>query len=118
MLHWCLEVVKLGLGKKGERYLAQFTPKLFALRATQCVIDDILRLQLPFQYFHIMNLMLLVNLTLLGYGMGVYPGYLSSVSYIVTLFIFMGMREVSAGVLRPGHFLDQVLWLVRQGAGH
>ena len=75
--------------------------KVYGFRAIQMEISDILDLPIPFQYFHIMSLMLMVNCTLWSYGMGTYPSYISSVIFFCALLIFMGMRELAAALADP-----------------
>merc|ERR1719261_827039 len=48
-----------------------------------------------------MNLMMLLNMSLWAYGMGVWPCYLASVIYISALIMFMGMRELAVALSDP-----------------
>lgn len=101
LLIWFLEVVKRALGPKGEKDLKQFTKKAFKLRELQLNIADILDLPLPFQYFHMMNLMLFATLVLWAYGFAIFPSYLASLIYFFVLMLFLGFRELARAFSNP-----------------
>lgn len=101
VMQWALEVANLGLGDGGKRFLNLFTAKLFFLRRAQQDVADTLQMPLPFQYFHIMNLMLLVNLSLLAYTLGAYENYAVVPVFGFIEMIFMGIREMAVAMADP-----------------
>lgn len=98
---WALEAIAEGLGPKGERFVAQFTEKMSRLRQQQYLISDQLALRMPFQYFHMMNFMMTLNLCLWAYGMGVWPSNLASVIFMLALVMFLGVRELAGALSDP-----------------
>lgn len=64
-------------------------------------IVDILALPIPFQYFHCMNVVLLINLTLIGFVTATFGTYMTIFPYGVSVLFFMGLREVSTNLADP-----------------
>merc|ERR1719236_189193 len=60
-----------------------------------------MKMPLPFQYFHIMNLMLLVNLGLLSFTLGSYQNYSVVPVFGFVEMIFMGIREMAVAMSDP-----------------
>jgi len=100
-LQWALEVAALGLGDGGKRFINLFTAKLYYLRRAQQDVADTLQMPLPFQYFHIVNLMLLVNLSLLAFTLGSYQNYVVTAVFAFVELIFMGIREMAVAMADP-----------------
>jgi len=101
LLHWAQEVTLFALGKGNERYLTQFQGKIFSVRRVQLDIHDTLKMPLPYQYFHIMNLMLLVNLSVMAISVATFQSRVGSVAFGFMLLIFLGIREMSTGMADP-----------------
>lgn len=66
----------------------------------QDIIDNV-RMPLPFQYFHLLNMMIVVNLILWGYGMALTHSVFGPLVYFFAATIFMGMMELSAQLSDP-----------------
>lgn len=64
-------------------------------------IIDTVRLPLPFQYFHLLNMMIVVNLILWGYGMALTHSIFGPMVYFLAATIFMGMMELSTQLSDP-----------------
>merc|ERR1711874_945857 len=56
---------------------------------------------MPFQYFHIMNLMLALNLVLWAYSLGCQDSYFAPVIYAFVQMMFQGIRELSTALSDP-----------------
>lgn len=100
-LQWACEAAKFGLGKDGLRYVQLITAKVMFLRRSQQDVSDTMKMPLPFQYFHIMNLMLLVNLGLLSFTLGSYQNYSVVPVFGFVEMIFMGIREMAVAMSDP-----------------
>ena len=72
--------------------------KIFSVRRVQLDIHDTLKMPLPYQYFHIMNLMLLVNLSVMAISVATFQSRVGSVAFGFMLLIFLGIREMSTGM--------------------
>lgn len=64
-------------------------------------IIDTVRLPLPFQYFHLLNMMIVVNLILWGYGMALTHSIFGPLVYFFAATIFIGMMELSSQLSDP-----------------
>lgn len=58
-------------------------------------------LPMPFQYFHIMNMMLCLNLFLWAYSLGCQDSYWGIFIYMCVQGMFQGLRELSTGLSDP-----------------
>lgn len=84
-----------------EDMLASFMSVIRSLRASQAEVVHLLELPMPFQYFHIMNMMLVLNLTLWAYSLGCEDTYFAPIIYLVAQMIFQGLRELSTSLADP-----------------
>lgn len=75
--------------------------RLIQMREQQQVIRDTLRLPMPFQYFHVLNMMVVVNLLLWAYGFGVSMSWLSPIGFFFAELIFCGMMELAGQMSDP-----------------
>jgi len=107
VLDWALQVAGEALGANRNRHIRAFSQIANHIRKEQVQIEDAINMPMPFQYFHIMNLMLTINFTLWAYGMGMYWSYIASVIFVFSLLIFLGMKELSAALSDP--FGDDVV---------
>lgn len=60
-----------------------------------------MRFPVPFQYFHLLNLMVFVNICLAAYGMAITYSVFAPFSYFFAALIFMGMMELAAELVDP-----------------
>mmetsp|Transcript_45646 Transcript_45646/g.120731 ORF Transcript_45646/g.120731 Transcript_45646/m.120731 type:complete len:406 (-) Transcript_45646:79-1296(-) len=101
VLHWSADIIRRELGPAKERYLKTFSDKIYKIRRCSQDIADTLDLPMPFQYYHILNLMLSVNLSFWSFGMGCLDSDFAPIIFFVTTLIFMGMRELSGAISNP-----------------
>lgn len=71
------------------------------IRRCQDDVVEIMELPMPFQYFHIMNLMLMLNLTLWAYSLALEDSYFSSLIFMFVQLVFQGVRELSVALADP-----------------
>merc|ERR1719326_2516480 len=81
--------------------LAGFYSRVYKIRKCQAEVTQILGLPMPFQYFHIMNLMLLLNLCLWAYALGCEDSFFAPVIFMFVQLMFQGIRELSTGLADP-----------------
>jgi len=102
-LHWAVIIVNFGCKKYKipANIQKSFGDKCTDIWKDMRYIGDYLALSIPFGYYHVLNLMVLVNLVLLAYAMGVYASLLSSVVYFFCILIFLGMMELASELTDP-----------------
>merc|ERR1719183_1149642 len=71
------------------------------IRRCQDDVVELMELPMPFQYFHIMNLMLALNLTLWSYSLALESSYFASVIFMFVQLVFQGIRELSVALSDP-----------------
>jgi len=81
--------------------IAELEKAYWRVRSNQEEVVEILDLPMPFQYFHLMNLMMLMNLTLWAYAFALMDSYLASVIFITIQLVFQGIRELSIALADP-----------------
>jgi len=104
ILQWCAEACTYALvtqGTNNERFIKMFQDKIYAIRRLHQDVVDTLRLPLPFQYFHVMNLMLLCTLLMMAVVDGTNTNYAGSIVFFLVEIAFMGIREVAMGMSDP-----------------
>jgi predicted membrane chloride channel (bestrophin family) len=106
MLHWAAKVTHEGHTltkgtKTPNNVLKAMISKLVSVRMLQQGIVDSLSLPMPFQYFHLLNLMIVVNLLLWAYAMGITDSFFAPVVYFFCSLIFMGMMELANQLSDP-----------------
>lgn len=79
----------------------QISGKLTSVRENSQEIVDTLFLALPFQYFHLLNIMIQVNLVLWAYGMALSNSVLAPCAYFFASCIFMGLMELANQLADP-----------------
>merc|ERR1719160_2427760 len=67
----------------------------------QVEVVQIMELQMPFQYYHIMNLMLLLNLALWGYALACQDSLFAPAIFMFVQLMFQGIRELSSALSDP-----------------
>merc|ERR1711874_875231 len=81
--------------------LAGFYARVYRVRKCQAEVCQIMNWPMPFQYFHIMNLMLALNLVLWAYSLGCQDSYFAPVIYAFVQMMFQGIRELSTALSDP-----------------
>merc|ERR1719506_2751195 len=73
----------------------------WAIRRCQDDVVEMMELPMPFQYFHIMNLMMMLNLTLWSYSLALEDSYFASLIFVFVQLVFQGIRELSVALADP-----------------
>merc|ERR1711904_360635 len=81
--------------------LHAFYTTLYRIWNCQSQIHETLDLPMPFQYFHIMNLMLFLNLFLWAYSLGCQDSLFAPIIYMFVQMMFQGLRELSTALSDP-----------------
>jgi len=103
VLHWAMDLMRHETPTPDERddMLAGFYSRVYHVRKCQAEVVQILDLPMPFQYFHIMNLMLILNLVLWAYSLGCQDSLFAPVIYMFVQMMFQGIRELSTALSDP-----------------
>lgn len=103
VLHWCALVTRSGWKKSGAPATAMksLMKKFHKLHKLQGTLLDIHQLPVPFQYFHLLNVMVSVNLFLWAYGLAVTRSVYSPLVFFFAQLIFMGMMELASELANP-----------------
>lgn len=100
ILQWALDIISEGLELKQSR-LKRFMGNIYEIRGKQIKLRDMILNPVPFQYFHIMNFMLSVNLLLWSYSIACTRTLFGPIIFMIIELIFMGMRELSTQMADP-----------------
>lgn len=108
-MHWAGRVVReaITLAKAPNNVIKGLVDRIIRVRENQQMIRDTLRLPMPFQYFHLLNMMVVVNLLLWAYGMGTTQSIFAPVGFFFAELIFCGMMEL-AGEMSDPFGMDEV----------
>lgn len=103
LLYWSQDVIKEGLEqvKAPTNALRGTVSALFKIRKEQQELMDIMNLPIPFQYYHLLNAMVFMNLVLWGYTMAISMSLWASVIYFLSSLIFMGMMDLGNQLSDP-----------------
>ncbi|CAK0863511.1 unnamed protein product, partial [Prorocentrum cordatum] len=75
--------------------------RLTAILEMQQDLVDTMELPVPYQYFHLLNMMVVVNLMLWAYAMGISASLWAPVTFLFAEIIFMGMLELASQLADP-----------------
>lgn len=84
-----------------DDFLVGLDDKLYVLRGSMADVSNIMELPMPFQYFHIMNMMLVLNLCLWAYALGCQDSIFAPLIYMFVQMMFQGIRELSTALSNP-----------------
>jgi len=100
---WAMELMRLETANPEERddMLGGFFARVYRVRKNQAEVVQILELPMPFQYFHIMNLMLALNLVLWAYSLGCQDSFFAPIIFMFVQMMFQGIRELSTALSDP-----------------
>ena len=99
----------VGVAAQGLSLFANFAYNDFQsvaheMRSHCSQIYSTLRQPVPFAYFHLLNLMVIVNLLLLAYGMaGLAPPPVTIVCFTISCIVFIGLRDLGKGGAASRH---------------
>merc|ERR1712048_772484 len=103
VLQWAMELMRLETKAPEGRddMLCGFYSRIYRVRRCQAHVVQTMLWPMPFQYFHIMNLMLALNLVLWAYSLGCQDSYFAPVIYAFVQMMFQGIRELSTALSDP-----------------
>jgi predicted membrane chloride channel (bestrophin family) len=103
VLHWAGRVVGEAIlsAKAPNNVIKGLVDRLISVREQKQQIRDTLMLPMPFQYFHLLNMMVVVNLLLWAYGMGTTQSIFAPVGFFFAELIFCGMMELAGEMSDP-----------------
>jgi len=100
LLHWSMKLYRLD-----PRFEVESSHELekayWDVRRMQDDVVEMLELPMPWQYFHIMNMMMMLNLMLWAYSFALEESHFASVIFLFVAAIFMGIRELSVALADP-----------------
>eukprot|EP00929_Paragymnodinium_shiwhaense_P032892 TRINITY_DN18173_c0_g1_i1.p1 TRINITY_DN18173_c0_g1~~TRINITY_DN18173_c0_g1_i1.p1 ORF type:complete len:382 (-),score=86.00 TRINITY_DN18173_c0_g1_i1:132-1277(-) len=103
LLFWSGDVGATGIraaGLPGNQLKALYE-KILEMRTCQQDVAQTTALPIPFQYFHLLNLMVIMNLLLWAYGIGVTQSIFAPFVYFFVELIFIGMLELGQQLSDP-----------------
>lgn len=98
---WAVELCKHSLGEKDLPFLQLNAGHVEQLFKTQDAIQNMIKMPLPFQYFHVTHFMLFTNLSIMGYEMANMQNYYVTISFMAVQVIFNGIREMAVAMADP-----------------
>lgn len=103
LLQWCMLLLRRATPDPTTRddLLIGFDDRMYELRGAMSDVANIMMMPMPFQYFHIMNMMLVLNLVLWAYALGCQDSYFAPVIYMFVQMMFQGVRELSTALSDP-----------------
>jgi len=102
-LIWACGIVRLGhiAAKAVPNTLPYMINKVLAIYDTKQALLDTFRLPVPYLYFHLLNIMVFVNLVIWAYGLGTNASIFSPFVYFFAELIFIGMIELASQLSDP-----------------
>jgi len=88
-------------GKAPPTMHGQLTQILSAFRAQQQEMQDFLAFPIPFEYIHLLSLMITVNLIVWAYGMAQTESIFGPLFFFFAALIFMGMMDLASQLADP-----------------
>mmetsp|Transcript_93689 Transcript_93689/g.269828 ORF Transcript_93689/g.269828 Transcript_93689/m.269828 type:complete len:401 (+) Transcript_93689:136-1338(+) len=107
LVHWSADVAcdghALAMEKKKvpPNMRKSLLERLLMIRHLQHQVRDVLGLPVPFQYFHLLNWMIVLNLMLWAYHMGCSISPIDTLIYTAASMVFMGMMELASAFADP-----------------
>lgn len=103
LLQWAMELLMSRTENPPDRedFLAGMFQQMYKIRGCQAFIVQTMELPMPFQYFHIMNFMLILNLVLWAYALACQDSYFAPFIYVFVQMMFQGIRELSTSLADP-----------------
>lgn len=102
-IQWSMELLRHVTEEPLDRddMLSSFYGTIYKVWDCQARIKETLELPMPFPYFHIMNLMLMLNLFLWAYSLGCQDSFWAPIIYMFVQMMFQGIRELSTALSDP-----------------
>lgn len=78
-----------------------FAGTLLSFRQRQEQALEAARLSVPFAYFHLLSLMVMMNMLFWAFALGMTMSYFSHMFYVLSLVLSLAILELAAGLARP-----------------
>jgi len=103
LLQWANDVSVMGFraAKAPNNASLVVTTLLMDVNKNMSEIQDLLRLPVPFQYFHLLAVMVSVNMLIWAYGMGLTTSVLIPIVFVFLVLIFVGMMVLASQLADP-----------------
>lgn len=104
LLNWIGRVITLAYERSSLNhgpYLRRMLELLTEFDEAQKQVLDIVRMPVPFQYYHLLNVMVGINVVLWAYGMALSDSVFGPVCYFFASAIFIGMLELAKQLSDP-----------------
>jgi predicted membrane chloride channel (bestrophin family) len=103
VLHWASDVVYCGFleARLAPSMVRNVITKLVNIANLQIQLSDTIALPVPFQYFHLLNFMVFMNLLLWAYELGRSPSFGGPIIFFVLEIVFIGMLDVAIQISNP-----------------
>eukprot|EP00928_Gymnodinium_smaydae_P066185 TRINITY_DN4922_c0_g1_i5.p2 TRINITY_DN4922_c0_g1~~TRINITY_DN4922_c0_g1_i5.p2 ORF type:complete len:282 (-),score=70.78 TRINITY_DN4922_c0_g1_i5:79-924(-) len=103
VLQWCIELLRHTTHDPNNRFdmLDAFDSCFYSCWQAQVSVVNVLELPMPFQYFHIMNLMLMINLVLWAYSLALQESLFAPFIFMFVQMMFQGIRELATSLSNP-----------------
>jgi len=102
VLQWALMVSREAAVLVDEKGAALTLANLMVkIRAQQQEAADTLALPIPFQYFHLLSMMIIINLGLWAFAMGLTASWFAPVVYVFCSGTFIGMLQLASQLSDP-----------------
>jgi predicted membrane chloride channel (bestrophin family) len=103
MLHSCADLCKTGttMVRAPNNYLKDIVAKILTYREAQQQVINTMNLPIPFEYFHLLNMMVIMNCLVWAYYMGVTESWFAPPCYFCAVLIFMGMMDLASQLSNP-----------------
>uniref|UniRef100_A0A6U6NSW9 Bestrophin homolog n=1 Tax=Zooxanthella nutricula TaxID=1333877 RepID=A0A6U6NSW9_9DINO len=99
VLQWAALVTRAGNAE--PRFQLKINDSFCALYDDQRQILDTTALQIPFQYFHLLSVMVQANLLMWAYNMALTESWFATPVFIACSTIFIGLMELSSALADP-----------------
>lgn len=107
LILWAADVTviacDLGLrtNKLPQNLRVDLLERIVQIRSLQSMVSATIQLPVPYAYFHLLSMMIVVNLLIFAYGMGSANSALGTATFFFCSLIFMGMFELASELADP-----------------
>ena len=102
LLYWASDVVRQGMEERKTLNALKFVADpMLDLSFEQQDLGAVMQLPIPFPYYHLLNVMVLMNLVLWGYAMAISQSIFGTLIYIMASIIFLGMMKLGNQLADP-----------------
>mmetsp|Transcript_68983 Transcript_68983/g.197880 ORF Transcript_68983/g.197880 Transcript_68983/m.197880 type:complete len:383 (-) Transcript_68983:84-1232(-) len=101
--HWAARVVHQSFTEMGmtSNQMRSLLDRILFIRQAQQSVLDTVKSPLPYPYFHLLNLVLLVKLSILAYGYARMNSIFAPIGFFLTELVFCGSMELNSQLADP-----------------